>query len=127
MRPKASAADLAWAIKVFLGVDGLSLKKFKVSSFWSELQRIIGAWFCVDTITVIMPMPKIKEAIEILESEHFDKGATEFMIDICATLNGKLGWLGSVPCLINIEKQRALGATGKKKVKPTKFLGERSL
>ena len=52
------------------------------------------------------------------------------MIDICATLNGKLGWctystpMGSVPCLINIEKQRALGATGRRKVKPTKFLGE---
>lgn len=130
LRPKASAADLAWAIKVFLGVDGLSLKKFKASSFWSELQRIIGAWFCVDTFTVTMPTPKILEAIAILESDHFAKSATEFEIDICATLNGKLNWctystpMGSVPCLINIEKQRMLGATGRRKVKPTKFLGE---
>ena len=77
LRPRASAADLTWAIKVFLGVDGLSFKGFKASSFWSELQRLIGAWYCVDTFTVTMPMPKIREAIEILESEHFKNTSVE--------------------------------------------------
>ena len=66
-RLAASAADLAFAIKLFLGHDGLSLKKFKAGSCWSELQKVIGGWFCVDTFTVIMPEEKVKEILAIFE------------------------------------------------------------
>ena len=77
-----------------------------------------------------MPHEKIQEAIDILESEHFAPTATEFQIDICATLRGKLRWalyatkIGDSAALIIIEKQRQPGKTNARKVKPRRCHGE---
>ena len=53
------------------------------------------------------------EVIDILESDNFNSDATEFEIDHCATLCGKLRWallatkLGDSPALINIEEEKS--------------------
>jgi hypothetical protein len=54
-RPKASAADLAWSVMAMLGHDGLSAKKFVASSFWSQFQKVIGAWFNVRNSRSLCP------------------------------------------------------------------------
>ena len=72
-----------------MGAANISVKKFLESSFWSGFQKIIGAWFNVDTFTVTMPHNKILEGIDILDSGSFDESATEFEIDRCATLRRK--------------------------------------
>ena len=124
------AADLIWAIKSHLGAASISVKKFLESSFWSGFQKIIGAWFNVEAFTVTMPHNKIQEVIDILESGDFAESATEFEIDLCATLRGKLRWallatkLGDSPSLIHIEQQREPGKSNKRKVKPKRMHGE---
>ena len=129
-RPDASAADLAWAIKALLGHDGLSLKKFKASSFWSSFQKVIGGWFDTTNFTITMPVVKIKEVLELLDSDDFAKHQQAFPIGACATLRGKMRWaayatkLGDTPCLINVEKQRKTGESGIRKVKPWRHAGE---
>ena len=35
--------------------DGISMKKWAASSFWSNFQKMIGAWFDTDRLTVSMP------------------------------------------------------------------------
>jgi hypothetical protein len=42
-----AVADLAFAITSHLGLGSVSAKKFAQSSFWSSLQKIIGAWFAM--------------------------------------------------------------------------------
>ena len=125
-----AAADLIWSIKSHLGAASISVKKFLESSFWSGFQKIIGAWFNVETFTVTMPHNKIQEVIDILESDDFSESATEFEIDICATLRGKLRWallatkLGDAPALIHIEQQREPGKSNSRKVRPARLHGE---
>ena len=131
-RPSASASDLAFAIKLFLGHNGLSLKKFVVSSLWSDLQKVIGGWFDVDTFTVTMPKGKIADALAILNSDELASHQVSFSIDLIASLVGKLNWctytsaLGSPGCLINICKQRRAGEQGGRKVRPASHHGESS-
>ena len=91
-RPTAAAADLVWAVKAFLGNDGVSLKKFVASTFWTDFQKVVGAWFDVENLAVIMPHGKIAEALEILTSEEFSESANTFTINSCATLRGKTRW-----------------------------------
>ena len=51
-----------------------------------------------------------KSSIIILDSGEFGEDVTEFEINLCATLRGKLRWallatkLGDSPALINIKK-----------------------
>ena len=129
-RPKASAADLAWSIMAMLGHDGLSAKKFIASSFWTQFQKVIGAWFNVRTFTVTMPLDKIQQSLDILNSDDFAPHQVSFPIGPCATLRGKIRWsslttpLGDMPCLINIEKQRRPGEPGTRKIKPIRSSGE---
>ena len=129
-RPKASAADLAWSVMAMLGHDGLSAKKFIASSFWSQFQKVIGAWFNVRTFTVTMPLDKIQQSLDILNSDDFASHQISFPIGPCATLRGKIRWsslttpLGDMPCLINIEKQRRPGEPGTRKIKPIRSSGE---
>ena len=59
---------------------------------------MIGAYFDVDTLTVIMPRPKILEVLAMLESPAFDSKATKFEIDLCATLRGKMRWAAYCTC-----------------------------
>ena len=106
------------------------MKNFLASSFWSDFQKVIGGWFNVESCTVTVPYPKICEVIDILESDNFNSDATEFEIDQCATLRGKLRWallatkICDSPALINIEKRRATGKSNKRKVKPSRFYNE---
>jgi hypothetical protein len=77
-----------------------------------------------------MPHDKIQEVIDILDSGEFGEDATEFEIDLCATLRGKSRWallatrLGDSPALINIEKLRIPHKSNKRKVKPVRHHGE---
>ena len=125
-----AAADLIWSIKSHLGAASISVKKFLQSSFWTVFQKVIGAWFNVETFNVTMPQEKIEEVIGILDSDAFNEEATEFEIDLCATLRGKLRWallatkLGDSPALINIEKRREPHKSNKRKVKPMRHHGE---
>ena len=111
-RPKAAAADLAWSVMAMLGHCGLSVTKFIASSFWSQFQKVIGAWFNVRTFTVTMPLDKIQQSLDILNSDDFAAHQVSFPIGPCATLRGKIRWsslttpLGDMPCLINTEKAR---------------------
>ena len=129
-RQTGAAQDLVFAIKAHLGQHSVSAKKYLESSFWADLQKVIGAWFDTHKFTVTMPHEKIQEAIDILESEHFAPTATEFQIDICATLRGKMRWalyatkIGDSAALINIERQRQPGKTNARKVKPRRHHGE---
>ena len=129
-RPGASAKDLLGAIKIYLGQDAISVKKFKESTFWAQIQKVIGAYFDVDTLTVIMPRPKILEVLAMLESPAFDSSATKFEIDLCATLRGKMRWaayctkLGDAPALIGIEMQRSDSKRGSALVYPKRQPGE---
>lgn len=88
-RPKASASDLAFAIKLLLGHNGLSLKEFVVSSFWSDLQKAIGGWFDVDTFTITLPKGRVAEALAILNSDELASHQVSFSIDLTASLVGK--------------------------------------
>ena len=96
----------------------------------NDFQKVIGGWFNVKSFTFTMPYPKICEVIGILESDNFHSDATEFEIEQCAALRGKLRWallaikFGDSPALINIEKRRATGKRNKRKVKPSKFHNE---
>ena len=129
-RPEASAMDLLGAIKIFLGQDAISIKKFAESTFWARIQKVIGAYFDVNTLTVIMPRPKIVEVLAMLESPAFDSRATKFEIDLCASLRGKMRWaayctkLGDAPALIGIEMQRSEKIRGNKQVSPKRQNGE---
>ena len=129
-RQTGAAQDLVFAVKAHLGQHSVSAKKYLESSFWADLQRVIGAWFDTHNFTVTMPYEKIQEAIDILESDHFAPAATEFEIDICATLRGKLRWalyatkIGDSAALINIERQRTPGKTNARKVRPRRHHGE---
>ena len=38
-RPRSSAKDLLGAIKIYLGQDVISVKKFKESTFWAQIQK----------------------------------------------------------------------------------------
>ena len=113
-----------------LGHDGLSAKKFIASSFWSQFQKVIGAWFNVRTFTVTMPLDKIQQSLDILNSDDFAPHQISFPIGPCATLRGKIRWsslttpLGDMPCLINIEKQRRPGEPVTRKIKPIRSSGE---
>ena len=71
-RSGASAKDLLGAIKTYLGQDAIGVKRFKESTFWAQIQKVIGAYFDVDTLTVIMPRPKILEVMAMLELSAFD-------------------------------------------------------
>jgi len=130
LRPRASAMDLAWAIQVFLGMDGLSLKKWKASTFWSDLQKVIGAWFDVGTFSVAMPREKLEAALLLLESEEFAPSKETFAIDLCQSLEGKLRWatfatpLGSTGALIGICKQRRLNESSDRMVHPARYQRE---
>ena len=129
-RQTGAAQDLVFAIKAHLGQHSVSAKKYLESSFWTDLQKVIGAWFDTHNFTVTMPCEKIQEAIDILESGHFAPTATEFEIDLCATLRGKLRWalyatkIGDYAALINIERQRTPGKTNARKVRPRRHHGE---
>lgn len=129
-RPQASAADLAWAIQVFLGSDGLSLKKWSASTFWSDLQKVIGGWFDVASFTIAMPREKMQAALKLLNSPQFAPERRRFSIKECASLIGKLRWvhtatpLGSSSALIGIVKQRRLSDVSDREVKPWGFRGE---
>ena len=129
-RQTGAAQDLVFAIKAHLGQHSVSAKKYLESSFWADLQKVIGAWFDTHNFTVTMPHEKIQEAIDILESDHFAPTATEFQIDICATLRGKLRWalyatkIGDSAALINIERQRQPGKSNSRKVKARRHHGE---
>ena len=129
-RSGASAKDLLGAIKIYLGQDAISIKKFKESTFWAQIQKVIGAYFDMDTLTVIMPRPKILEVLAMLESPAFDSSATKFEIDLCATLRGKMRWaayctkLGDAPALIGIEMQRSDSKRGSTLVYPKRQPGE---
>ena len=130
LRPRASAMDLAWAIQVFLGMDGLSLKKWRASTFWTDLQKVIGAWFDVGTFSVAMPKDKLEAALSMLESEAFSSEKRVFPIDLCQSLEGKLRWatlatpLGSTGALIGICKQRQLNESGDRSVPPARYQRE---
>ena len=125
-----AAADLIFAITSHLGLDGVSAKKFAQSSFWSSLQKIIGAWFDVENFTVTMPHDKIQQVIDLLESSDFAPDKRSFTIEACASLRGKLRWalyatkMGDSAALINIEKQRQRNHSSKVKVKPIRHCGE---
>ena len=73
-----AAADLMWSIKSHLGAASISVKKLLESSFWSGFQKIIGAWFNVETFTVTVSHNRIQETIDMFDSGSFDKSATEF-------------------------------------------------
>jgi hypothetical protein len=126
-RPRSSAMDLAWAIQVFLGSDGLSDKKWRASSFWSDLQKVIGAWFDVTTFSLLMPRDKLESALDLLRSDEFAPHQALFSINSCASLEGKLRWatlatpLGSTGALINICKQRLLNNSSDRMVAPARF------
>ena len=60
-----AASDLIYATTSHLGMDSVSAKKFAQSSFWSGLQKLIGAWFDVETFTVTMPQHKIQQVIDL--------------------------------------------------------------
>ena len=125
-----AAADLVFAITSHLGMDSVSAKKFAQSSFWSSLQKIIGAWFDVENFTVTMPHDKIQQVIDLLESPDFAPDKSTFSIEQCASLRGKLRWalyatkMGDSAALINIEKQRKTNQSAKIKVKPVRHGGE---
>jgi len=127
LRPRASAMDLAWAIQVFLGMDGLSLKKWNASTFWTDLQKVIGAWFDVDTFSIAMPKDKLESALTLLESPAFNPGVETFPINLCQSLEGKLRWatlatpLGSTGALIGICKQRRLNESSDRLVHPARY------
>jgi hypothetical protein len=129
-RLKASAAQLAWSIKAMLGHDGLSLKKFVAGSFWSDFQRMIGAWFDTSTFTVTMPLEKIVAALDILLSDEFNGTFDDFQLAACASLHGKIRWaclctpLGDCHFLINIERQRKGSEPGHRRVKAWRHTGE---
>ena len=129
-RSGASANDLLGATKIYLGQDAISVKKFKESTFWAQIQKAIGAYFDVDTLTVIMPKPKILEVLAMLELPAFDSSATKFEIDLCATLRGKMRWaayctkLGDAPALIGIEMQRSDSKKGNALVYPKRQPGD---
>ena len=89
-RPEASTKDMLGAIKIYLDQDAISVKRFIESTFWARLQNVIGAYFDVDTLTVIMPSTKILEVLAVLESPAFDSKAIKIEIDLCATLRGKM-------------------------------------
>ena len=130
LRPAACAADLAWAVKAMLGHDGLSLKKFDASSFWSDFQKVIGAWFDSQSFTVTMPRDKIIAALDMLNSDLFHPSVTDFQLSACASLHGKMRWagfctpLGECNFLINIERQRIEGESGNRRVKAWRHSGE---
>ena len=97
-----AAADLVFAITSHLGLDSVSAKKFAQSSFWSSLQKIIGAWFDVENFTVTMPYERIQQVIDLLESPEFASDQRTFSIEACASLRGKLRWAScSSGCRIN--------------------------
>ena len=125
-----AASDLIYAITSHLGMDSVSAKKFAQSSFWSSLQKIIGAWFDVETFTVTMPQDKIQQVIDLLESPEFAPDKTHFTIDQCASLRGKLRWalyatkMGDSAALIGIEKLRLPNVSSKIRVQPVRHMGE---
>lgn len=128
--PAGAASDLLFAITSHLGLDGVSVKKFGESSFWSSLQKVIGAWFDTDTFSVTMPRDKIQQTLDILNSKEFGSGATVFPIDKCSSLRGKLRWallaskMGDSASLIGIEKQRNVNGSSKRFVHPARHCGE---
>ena len=77
-----------------------------------------------------MPQEKVRETLDILESDDFVAHQTEFAIGICASLLGKLGWctlttpLGTPGCLIRIEQLRRPGEKGTRKVRLAPYRDE---
>ena len=128
--PKASAADLAWSVMAMLGYDSLSAKKLIASTIWSQFKKVIGAWCNVRTFTVTMPLDKIQQSLDIVNSGDFASHQVSFPIGSCATLRGKTRWPslttppGDMPCLIKIERQRRPGEPGTRRIRPIRPSGE---
>ena len=74
----ASRASRVASWRIHTHCNGLSLKKFVVSSFWSDLQKVIGGWFDVDTFTVTMPKGKVADALAILNSDELASHQVSF-------------------------------------------------
>ena len=65
-----AASDLIYAITSHLGMDSVPTKKFAQPSFWSSLQKPLGAWFDVETFTATMPQDKIQQVIDLLQTKR---------------------------------------------------------